>query len=140
MKIHPILASFATAALLAVPASAEDPVSFEKVILPILEAKCLKCHATEHTDAAGKVKKPKGGLVMDTAAGLTKGGKNTKDKAIVAGKPEESAIYHVTTLPPTDDDAMPPDGKGDPMTDEEKEVLKKWITEGANFGEWKGKK
>lgn len=140
MKTHNILATLATSALLSAPVSAEDPVNFETAILPILEAKCIKCHATEHTDAAGKVKKPKGGLAMDTAAGLTKGGKNTKEKALVAGKPEDSAIYHVTTLPSTDEDAMPPEGKGDPLTDEEKELLKKWITEGAKFGDWKGKK
>lgn len=140
MMTHTILAALATTALLTVPALAQDAVDFEKTILPILESKCLKCHSTEHTDAAGKVKKPKGGLVMDTAAGLTKGGKNTKEKALIAGKPDESAIYHVTTLPPADEDAMPPEGKGDPLTDEEKELLKKWITEGAKFGEWKGKK
>lgn len=140
MKTHIILASLATSALLSASVSAEDPVNFETAILPILEAKCIKCHATEHTDAAGKVKKPKGGLVMDTAAGLTKGGKHSKEKTLVAGKPEESAMYHVTTLPSTDEDAMPPEGKGDPLTDEEKELLKKWITEGAKFGDWKGKK
>jgi hypothetical protein len=85
------------------------------------------------------VKKPKGGLVMDSAAGLTKGGKNAKDKTLVAGKPDESELYRVTTLPSSDDDAMPPEGKADPLTDAEKELLKKWITEGAKFGEWKGK-
>jgi len=121
------------------PAMAEEPVSFEKSILPILEAKCIQCHATEHKDENGRVKKPKAGLVMDSAEGLTKGGKNTKEKAIVAGKPDESEIYRVTTLPASDDDAMPPEGKADPLTDEEKAVLKRWITEGAKFGDWKGK-
>jgi len=130
---------FATAALLAAPAASADPVDFAQSIFPIFEAKCIKCHATEHTDDAGKIKKPKAGLVMDSAAGLTKGGKNAKDKTLVAGKPEESELYRVTTLPASDDEAMPPEGKADPLTDEEKELLKKWITEGANFGEWKGK-
>jgi len=31
---------------------------------------------------------------------------------------------------------MPP--KGDPLTNEEKELLKEWIDEGASFGGWKG--
>jgi hypothetical protein len=31
---------------------------------------------------------------------------------------------------------MPPEGKADPFTDEEKALLKKWIDEGANFGAW----
>jgi uncharacterized membrane protein len=139
MNIHSILASVVTATAFAATTTAEEAVSFETSILPILESKCIKCHATEHTDAAGKVKKPKGGLVMDSAAGLTKGGKNAKDKTLVAGKPDESELYRVTTLPSSDDDAMPPEGKADPLTDAEKELLKKWITEGAKFGEWKGK-
>ncbi len=119
---------------------AEDPVSFEKSILPILESKCIQCHATEHKDDTGRVKKPKAGLVMDTAEGLTKGGKNTKEKVIVAGKPDESEFLRVVNLPASDDESMPPEGKADPLTDEEKALVKKWITEGARFGDWKAKK
>ena len=33
---------------------------------------------------------------------------------------------------------MPPKDKADPVTDAEKELIKKWITEGAKFGTWKG--
>ena len=139
MKSASLIATLTAASLLAVPARAEEPVNFEKAILPIFEAKCLKCHTTEHTDEAGKVKKPKAGLAMDSVAGLTKGGKNTKETAIVAGKPEESAIYKSVMLPPSDDDAMPPEGTADPLTDAEKELLKKWIAEGAKFGDWKEK-
>jgi len=140
MNIRHILASLATVSLTALPAAAEEPINFEKAIFPIFEAKCIKCHASEHTDDAGKVKKPKGGLVMDTPEGLTKGGKHAKEKTLVAGKPEESELYRVTTLPPSEDEAMPPEGKADPLTDEEKALLKKWIAEGAKFGDWKGKK
>jgi len=122
------------------PVSAVD---FEKEILPILETKCLKCHETEHTDATGKVKKPKGGLVMDTAEGLKaggkeygKGGKTKADTNLIPGKGAESRLYVVTTLPTSDDLSMPPEGKADPLTDAEKAALKKWIDEGANFGSW----
>jgi hypothetical protein len=115
------------------PASAVD---FEKEILPIFDAKCMKCHETEHTDGTGKLKKPKGGLVMDTAEGLKKGGKEFGDKNIVAGKSADSRLYVVTTLPISDEYFMPPEGKADPLTDAEKELLKKWIDEGANFGTW----
>jgi len=139
MKTAASAASIIAASLLTLPATAEDPINFEKSILPIFEAKCLKCHTTEHTDEAGKVKKPKAGLAMDSVAGLTKGGKNTKETALVAGKPEESAIYKSVMLPPSDDDAMPPEGKADPLTDAEKELLKNWIAQGAAFGDWKEK-
>ncbi len=115
-------------------------VDFEKEILPILDAKCMKCHETEHTDATGKLKKPKGGLVLDTAEGIKKGGKEHGDKNLVAGKAADSRLYVVTTLAISDEAAMPPEGKADPLTDAEKELLKKWIDEGATFGTWTAKK
>jgi hypothetical protein len=39
-------------------------------------------------------------------------------------------------LPEDDDEHMP--NIGDAMTDQEKEILKKWIASGADFGGWKG--
>lgn len=117
-------------------ASADDKVDFTKQILPIFETKCMKCHETEHTDATGRLKKPKSGLVMDTAEGLKKGGKENGDKTLVPGKASESALYTMTTLPITDEMVMPPEGKADPLTDAEKELLKKWIDQGADFGGW----
>jgi uncharacterized membrane protein len=112
-------------------------VDFEKEILPILDAKCMKCHETEHVDGTGKLKKPKGGLVMDTAEGLKKGGKEHPDKNIVPGKSADSRMYVVVAvLPISDEYFMPPEGKADPLTDAEKDLLKKWIDEGANFGSW----
>ena len=90
-------------------------------------------------NGTGRIKKPKGGLVIDTAAGLKKGGKEHGDKNIVPGKATESRFYVVTTLPISDEYFMPPEGKADPLTDAEKELLKKWIDEGANFGAWTAK-
>ncbi len=120
-------------------ASADDKVDFEKQILPIIKAKCYKCHQSEHTDETGKVKKPKGGLILDSAAGIKKGGKEDKEKVLQAGKGAESTLYTATALPDSDDKAMPPEGKGDRVTKEEQALLKKWIDEGANFGVWKGR-
>ncbi|MFZ4764491.1 MAG: c-type cytochrome domain-containing protein [Roseimicrobium sp.] len=140
MKIQRTLllaaAGLSAMSLYAQTPAAADKVDFEKQVLPIFEAKCMKCHQTEHTDATGKLKKPKGGLVMDTAEGLKKGGKEHGDKNIVAGKAADSRLYVVTTLAISDDAFMPPEGKADPLTDAEKEVLKKWIDQGADFGAW----
>lgn len=134
-----LAATFGSLALFTVSAKADEKVNFEKQIYPIFEAKCLKCHTKETTDAAtGKVKKPKAGLAMDSSAGLIKGGKESKEKTLVAGKADESELYKLTLLPPSDEMAMPPDGKADPLTDAEKALLKKWIDDGADFGGWKG--
>ncbi len=134
-----VAASSSGLALLAEPpvAQAGAKVDFEKQMLPVFKAKCFKCHQKEHTDEKGALKKPKGGLVMDSAEGLKKGGKESKEKTLVAGKADESTLYKSVMLPVSDDAAMPPDGKGDPLTDAEKELLKNWINQGAEFGAWK---
>lgn len=129
-------AAFGGYALFAQAPASGAKVDFAKEILPIFEAKCMKCHESEHTDATGKLKKPKGGLVMDTAEGLKKGGKESGDKTLVAGKAAESSLYKSVMLPPSDDLAMPPEGKADPLTDAEKTLLKNWIDQGADFGSW----
>lgn len=134
-----IAISFSGIASLAQPPvnQAATKVDFEKEILPIFKAKCYKCHEKEHTDATGKLKKPKGGLVMDSAEGLKKGGKESGDKTLIAGKADESSLYKSVILPQSDDLAMPPEGKGDSLTDAEKALLKNWINQGADFGAWK---
>ena len=112
-------------------------VDFEKQVLPILKEICFKCHQKEHEEE-GKVKKPKGGLRLDGAAVLMKGGKEYPDENVVAGKPDASWLVKTMTLPDSDDMAMPPEGKGDRVTPANIDLIKKWISEGANFGAWKG--
>src|SRR5256885_2203588 len=63
------------------PADAE---LFESKIRPVLAQRCFGCHSS--TLAA-----PKGGLVLNTKAGLLKGG--TSGPEIVPGKPAESRLF-----------------------------------------------
>jgi uncharacterized membrane protein len=140
MKIKIVTALFVAAlmSLSASKATAQDAgVDFEKQIFPILKQKCLKCHEKEHEDN-GKVKKPKGGLRLDGADVIMKGGKEHKGEAVVPGKPDDSWLLKSTMLPESDDMAMPPEGKGDRVTAEEQALIKKWIEGGAKFGNWKG--
>lgn len=138
--MKPTLTSMLTVALAISGANtllAQDaPVDFEKQIFPIIEAKCISCHAKEHEEN-GRVKKPKSGLALDSVEAIMKGGKTEPGKTLVPGKPDESYLLKTTLLPEDDDLFMPP--KGDKVTDEEKALIKKWIEQGANFGSWKGK-
>jgi uncharacterized membrane protein len=118
-------------------ASAQDAVDFEKQILPILKESCFKCHEKEHEDK-GKIKKPKGGLRLDSAATILKGGKEYPDENVVAGKPDASWLLKTMALPESDELAMPPEGKGDRVSAENQALIKKWIASGASFGAWKG--
>ncbi len=131
-------AGFAAIALFApVPAAqAQDgKVDFEKQILPIIKDRCIECHQKEYKDPkTGRLKKPKGKFRMDNPQLMLKGGDSEED--LIPGMPEKSGVYTSTTLPEDDDAAMPP--KGDRLTKEQQELLKKWIAEGADFGAWKG--
>jgi uncharacterized membrane protein len=131
-----ILSAFVTSSSL-VFTQANEVIDFEKQILPILKEKCFKCHQKEHEEG-GKVKKPKGGLVLDNAEGIKKGGKDKGAENVVAGKSADSWLLKTMSLPDSDDLAMPPEGKGDKVTKEEQELIKKWIDSGASFGSWTG--
>lgn len=128
---------FVVTASFAAFSSAAQAVDFEKEIYPILKEKCIKCHEKEH-EKDGKIVKPKHGLRLDYAAGILKGGKEYPEKHVIPGKPSESWLVKVLTLPKDDDLAMPPEGKADPVTDAERALIEKWIADGADFGAWKG--
>ncbi len=137
MKTKLILAAFAAAFSVNIASAQDGAVDFEKQILPLLKEKCFKCHEKEHEDK-GKIKKPKGGLRLDGAAVIMKGGKEYPDENVVAGKPDASWLLKTMALPESDDLAMPPEGKGDRVSAEEQALVKKWIESGASFGAWKG--
>src|SRR5438309_240195 len=56
---------------------------FEKKIRPVLVEHCYECHATTS-------KKVRGGLLLDSRAGVRKGGFN--GPALVAGDPDKSLL------------------------------------------------
>jgi mono/diheme cytochrome c family protein len=114
--------------------SQDAKVDFEAQVLPIFKDRCFECHQKEFTDDTGRLKKPKGKFRMDNPALMLKGGSEGGD--LTPGDPDKSTVYTYTLLPDDDDLAMPP--KGDRLTDEQKDLIKKWIAEGANFGTWKG--
>jgi len=68
----------------AVPASPapDDLEFFESRVRPVLAQECYSCHAA--------ATKKKGGLALDSRAGLLKGGNS--GPAIVPGKPAESLL------------------------------------------------
>lgn len=81
----PLLALLPLVAVLAADAPAAETglEFFEKKVRPILTKHCYACHSSA-------AKKAKGGLLLDSRAGLRKGGES--GPAIVAGKPDESLL------------------------------------------------
>src|SRR5215471_19854463 len=64
--------------------SSEALAYFEKNIRPLLADNCYGCHSS-------KLAQPMSGLLLDSRAGMLRGGKSGAP-AVVPGKPEESLI------------------------------------------------
>ena len=103
-----------------------EPIDFDRHVLPILEERCNSCHHAPF-DRSGRLVNPKASLRFDTFAQVMKG--NLDGPVIVANDLEKSRLYTVLNLPEDDDLFMPP--KGGPMDQEQKDVIKRWIEEGA---------
>jgi hypothetical protein len=99
-------------------------VDFAKQIRPIFAESCYKCHAGD---------KHKGGLQLDSAAAILKGGKD--DPAVVPGDTSKSDLYARIVAEKDSDERMPP--KGDMLPKAKTDLVKQWIAQGAKFGDWK---
>lgn len=88
-------------------------------VQPILSSNCYRCHGGMNH---------RGGLNMDTPAGLLKGGKS--GAVIVPGHPEQSLLVKLIRHegPADDPMPMPPRGK---LSDADIAVVERWIKAGA---------
>jgi len=87
---------------------------FEAKVRPILAESCFKCHGPA---------KQKGGLRLDSRAGVLEGGEN--GPAVVPGRRDESLLVEAIHYEGLE---MPPGGKLDP---EKLAILTRWVEMGA---------
>ena len=107
--------------------SPEEAKVYADVIQPLLNAKCVNCHGEA---------KQKGGLRLDTAENVFKGGKGAKEDNIVKGNIEDSELTYRISLPKDDDDVMPPfEGPDtfDPFSEAQQAIVNWWVNEGAKL-------
>jgi cytochrome c5 len=103
------------------PASSKQNLSFKKDIDPIFKrTACYDCHS-------GEKKRPKAGLRVDSAEWVKKG---AKGDPVVNPKDSSKGSLVLTISRVDEDDAMPPEGKGDPLTKEEIGLVRAWIEQG----------
>lgn len=100
----------------------EQEKFYVEKIKPLFDTKCLSCHGPE---------KQKGKYRIDQPAIALKGGDSEK-LAVKSGDPFASNLVRLLLLPPTDDDVMPPAGKGS-LTPEEVMNVVRWIQQGAHI-------
>ncbi len=109
-------------------ATAAGKVEFNRDIRPILSDNCFACHGPD-------TKKVKGGLRLDLREEAVKPAKSGK-VAISTGNPKDSELVH-RVLTTDDDDLMPPKESHKLLTPAQKELLQRWIAEGAEYqGHW----
>ena len=111
-------------ALLAGSLHAAEPLRYNRDIRPILSDACFQCHGPDE-------KQRKSGLRLDVREEALKPGESG-DVAIVPGRPEESALVkHIESMDRAE--MMPPPKSNKKLTSPQKEVLKRWIREGAGY-------
>ncbi len=115
LPVLPALLALGAALAPAQPPAAQP--TFEKAVLPILQARCFTCHGAD---------KQKAGLDLRSRAGMLRGGES--GPVLVPGSAKGSLLWQQLTK-----DRMPP-GK-DKLTPTEKAAILAWIESGAHANE-----
>ncbi len=103
----------------AAPADREGIEFFERKIRPVLVDRCYSCHSAQ-------AEKLKGGLHLDSRAGVLKGGESG-DPAVVPGEPDKSLLIRAIRY--ADEDLkMPPKGR---LPREVVADFEAWVKRGA---------
>ena len=120
-----LIAAGCLAGAVSLTAADGPPLVFSRDILPVLSENCFKCHGPDETARKAKLR-------LDLHAEALQPAKSGA-RAIVPGKPAESELVkRIHTR--DEDDSMPPVKSGKKLTAAQKEVLSRWISEGAKWG------
>jgi len=117
-------AAFSTLAALGL--RAEPPISFARDIQPILSENCYHCHGPDGEARKAKLRLDR----RDSALGPAKSGAI----AIVPGKPDDSELV-ARIFSDDPDEVMPSPKSNRTLSVGQKNLLKRWITEGAVWQE-----
>ena len=101
-------------------ATHSESVDFLREIRPILRDNCFECHA-ETTE--------EGGLNLGVKTKALRGGDS--EAAIVAGKSNESLLIQLVSG--ADEDRLMPPAENKPLTEDQINLLRAWIDQGAHW-------
>jgi hypothetical protein len=104
-------------------APAAAPPEYNRDVRPIFSENCFPCHGTDSVARKAKLRLDR----VDVATNKLDDG----SCAIVPGQPGKSEL--VRRIFATDDDVMPPSKTHKVLTPAQKEVLRKWIADGAVY-------
>ncbi len=101
---------------------AAEKVQFNRDIRPILSENCFHCHGPDPGSR-------KAGLRLDTEQGFFEKTEK-RGPTVVAGKPADSPLYQ-RILSSDPEEIMPPPESHKDLKPEQKEIIRRWIEEGA---------
>ena len=102
------------------PKQKSRSVSFSNDVFPLIKRRCMPCHASDSENPSE--------LFMESLPDIMKGGKH--GKPIIPKKGDESILVQKLKPAPPFGEQMPLMTKKK-LTDEEIEIFKKWIDQGA---------
>jgi hypothetical protein len=105
-------------------AMADEPLQYNRDIKRILSENCFFCHGPDHESRQA-------GLRLDSRDEALEAA-DSGEAAIVPGKPEASEMIR-RIFAESEDERMPPPDSNKKLTDDEKDLLKRWIAEGATY-------
>ncbi len=121
VKLFGMRSAFAVVLLVQcpLPLLADEKIDYLKQVRPLLKERCYDCHGSD---------KQESGLRLDKRQEALTGGDS--GVAIVPGDVTRGVLLKRVTSEDSEQ-VMPP--KGDRLTKDEVDLLKKWIEEGANW-------
>ena len=102
--------------------AADQTVRFNRDIRPILSENCFHCHGP---DPASR----KAGLRLDTREGFFESTPK-REATVIVGKPEKSELFR-RIMTTDEEDIMPPPKEHKILKPEQKQLVKRWIEQGA---------
>ncbi len=111
---------------IAAPVGSAAPLDFNRDVKPILAENCFVCHGPDEGSRKANLRLDRAAAAMsETESGA---------QAIVPGDPSASEV--IARIETADDDSrMPPIDSRKVLTDEQKQILRDWIMQGADYAE-----
>jgi len=118
-RAAPILSALLVALAVTTSASSRDKIDFSREILPILSDRCFHCHGPDPSHRKADLR-----LDDESAA---------RD-ALAPGDLAKSEVWQRIRSTDADEAMPPPDSHRKPLTEPERDLVKRWIEEGAVWG------
>ncbi len=122
-RLKTIFSTFVAAVGLNAPSASAESIDYNRDVRPILADTCFNCHGIDENSRKAKLR-------LDTFEGAT--ARRDGGAAIIPGKPDASELVR-RIFESDPDEQMPPSDHAVQLTATQKNLLRQWIAEGAEY-------